>query len=146
MCIRDSRITDKLPNNFLYLGIFTLAFPLAKIVHCQRNPVDTCFSCFQQEFDSQIPFTWDLVELGQYYQGYKKLMESWQSSFGNQIINIRYEDLITDQEGQTRELLSQCDLSWSEKCLEFYQNNRACLLYTSPSPRDRTRSRMPSSA
>ncbi len=125
--ISEGHVTDKLPNNFLYLGVIALAFPRAKIIHCQRDPVDTCFSCFQQEFDSQIPFAWDLKELSQYYQGYRDLMRFWQITLPEQIINIQYEDLITDQEGQIRKLLAACSLSWSSKCLDFHQNKRAIL-------------------
>jgi len=118
-------VTDKLPLNFLYLGVIALAFPNATIIHCRRDPMDTCFSCYQQEFDGDVPFAWDLTETGRYYLGYRELMAFWQSRFGERILDLEYEALIADQEGETRRLLDYCGLRWAPECLAFHENRRA---------------------
>jgi len=118
------RVTDKMPGNFLYLGLIRLALPNAKIIHCIRDPMATCFSCYQKEFASPLEFSWDLTELGQYYRAYHDLMGHLRGVFGDWILDLRYEQLVADQEQETGRLLDFCGLPWDEACLSFYKSNR----------------------
>lgn len=121
------RITDKMPHNFLYLGLIHLALPKAKIIHCQRNPMDNALSIFKTLFTiSEVSHTYsyDLVELGQYYKIYLDMMAHWRKVLPNAFYELRYEDLIASQEEQTRSLLEYCDLPWEDACLEFHRAKR----------------------
>ena len=117
-------ITDKIPANFLYIGMIKLILPNAKVIHCQRNPIDTCLSCFKNRFALGHRFSYDLQELGKYYQLYRKLMSHWDDVLPNYIFHFQYEDLIVNQETQTRLLLEHCGLEWEESCLSFHQTER----------------------
>ena len=120
-------ITDKMPTNFRLVGLMRLAFPDAKVIHCKRDPMDTCFSIFKHMFVGLFPFSYDQKELGQYYKYYEDLMSFWSSSFPDYVYDLRYEDLVSDQEEITGQLLNFCDLNWSNQCLNFYQQDRAVL-------------------
>lgn len=117
-------ITDKLPTNFRFLGLIRLVFPQAKIIHCRRDPMDTCFSIYKHDFTGYLPFAYDLHELGQYYKAYEDLMVFWHEKMPGFIHDIQYEDLIADQVGETRKLLEFCGLSWDALCLKFYEQKR----------------------
>jgi len=117
-------VTDKLPHNFLNVGLIRLVLPRARIIHCQRNPLDTCLSIYKNYFTGHHPYAYDQVELGRYYCLYQKLMAHWQAVAGNAVFNLRYEELVEDQEGQTRALLDYCGLEWDAACLSFAQNKR----------------------
>jgi tetratricopeptide (TPR) repeat protein len=117
-------ITDKYPHNFLHIGAICLALPSAKIVHCVREPMDNCFSIYKNLFGGENKYTYDLRELGQYYRLYLDLMKYWHDLFPGRIYDIKYEDLIADQEAETRKLLHHCGLSWEEQCLSFYKTAR----------------------
>ena len=119
-----SHVTDKMPANFLHIGVIKLILPQAKIVHCQRHPLDICLSCFKNYFPQQLKFTYDLTELGQYYCLYHKLMAHWHHVLPNYILDFRYEDLIADQQQQTERLLEFCGLPWEDTCLQFHQTDR----------------------
>jgi len=116
--------TDKMPGNFQYVGLIRLLLPQAKIIHCVRNPADTCFSCFRNYFAGFHPFAYDLAELGRYYRLYQRLMDHWRSVAPDQLHDVCYEDLVSDPEGQIRRLLEICELDWDDQCLEFYQTER----------------------
>ena len=116
---------DKLPFNFLYLGLIRQALPNAKIIHLQRNPMDTCFSNYKQLFAKAYFYSYDLRELGQYYLLYMDLMNYWNSLFGDRILNIAYEQLIENPREQTGRLLEFCGLSWQDNCLNFHDNTSA---------------------
>ncbi len=118
-------ITDKMPHNFLYAGMIRLVLPHAKVIHCRRDPVDTCLSCFKNYFVGIHEFAYDLTELGQYYKLYQNLMSHWQTQLPDFMLDIHYEDLVADQEGRTRELLDFCGLDWDESCLSFQNTKRA---------------------
>ena len=128
-------ITDKMPANFLYIGMIKLILPNAKIIHCQRNPIDTCLSCFKNHFALGHRFSSDLQELGAYYQLYNRLMSHWDDVLPDYIFHFQYEDLITDQETQTRSLLEHCGLEWEESCLSFHQTERLVKTMSSPQVR-----------
>lgn len=121
------RITNKMPYNFLYIGMIRLMLPNAKIVHCKRNPVDTCFSCYSKNFVNGNLYTYTLEELGQYYGLYHKLMQHWRELDASDIIEVSYEDLVFDQENQTRQLLDACGLEWNDACLNFHKSDRSVI-------------------
>ncbi|HIO07065.1 TPA: sulfotransferase family protein, partial [Candidatus Poribacteria bacterium] len=132
----DARhITDKIPANFLYIGMIKLILPNAKVIHCQRNPIDTCLSCFKNCFALGHRFSYDLQELGRYYQLYKQLMSHWNEVLPDYIFHFQYEDLIVNQEKQTRLLLEHCGLEWEESCLSFHQTERLVKTMSSPQVR-----------
>ncbi|MBL4666004.1 MAG: sulfotransferase [Sneathiella sp.] len=119
------RIVDKLPFNFKQIGLLHLILPNAKIIHCQRNPIDTCLSNFKILFADSMDFTYDFEELGRYYLAYKELMDHWEAIFPNKILTVQYEDVVADVEGQAKRIVEHCDLSWEDGCLDFYKSKRA---------------------
>ena len=119
-------ITDKMPMNFRYIGLIISAFPEAKIIHLKRDARATCWSIYKNYFDSDgIGYSYNQNDLAQYYGLYSDLMSFWHERFPDQIYDICYEDLTTNQEDETRKLLEYCDLDWDEKCLNFHSNKRA---------------------
>jgi len=120
-----TRITDKMPHNFLFVGMIRLILPQARIIHCVRDPVDTCLSCFIHYFASEsFGFCYDLAELGEYFRLYAQLMDHWRDVLPDAMLDVRYEDIINDQEGQTRRLLEYCGLDWNDQCLDFHETER----------------------
>lgn len=117
-------VTDKMPDNFLYLGLIRLALPNAKIIHCMRDPIATCFSCYQRNFSATSPYVGDLRELGQYYVAYQELMDHWNEVLGGWVLNVQYEDLVKNAEHETRRIIEFCDLPWNETCLSFYKQEQ----------------------
>jgi len=117
--------TDKMPYNFIFLGVIALAMPNAKIIHCTRDPIETCFSIYKQNFSGSHVYKNDLQELGQYYKAYEKLMAHWKTLFGDQIYEANYEAMIDDSEGEIKRLLEFCDMEVEAKCFEFHKNKRA---------------------
>ncbi len=118
------RITDKTPNNFLRLGLIVLLFPKARIIHCQRDPLDTCLSCYFLRFGQGQAFAYDLIDLGRYYRDCARLMEHWRQVLPSPILDVPYEALVTDQEGWSRKLIGFLGLDWDDRCLAFYRNER----------------------
>jgi tetratricopeptide (TPR) repeat protein len=118
------RITDKNLFNFKYLGLISLLFPKASFIHCQRDPLDTCISIFFQNFSSDIDFAFDMNELGQYYREYLKLMNYWRHVLPINIFEVKYEDIIQQQEEVSRKLIEFCGLEWDSACLNFYEKDR----------------------
>lgn len=119
-------VTDKMPQNFLWVGIIALIFPNAKIIHCMRNPLDISFSCYTNNFAfaTNYAYTYDLETLGKYYNEYRRLMHHWQTVLCIPMLDISYETLVADQENMTRALLGYCNLGWDDRCLRFYANAR----------------------
>ena len=118
-------LTDKMPDNYFFIGIIKLALPNAKVIHCKRNPADNCLSLFKSYFpDRGHNYAYDLVELGRYYNFYHDLMEHWHSVIPGFVHDIQYEDIVADQAGQTRTLLEYCGLEWDDACLAFHKTNR----------------------
>ena len=102
---------DKLPFNCLYLGLIHLALPKAKIVHVERDPMDTCYAIYKTLFDAAYPFSYDLDELGRrYYLAYRQLMDHWSEVLPNRFYNLQYEKLLETPEQQTKALLAYCNL------------------------------------
>ena len=119
------RITDKMLPNFLYAGLIHLVFPKARIVHVMRDPVDTCLSCFAEEFPAGAPYLFDLGELGRYYRAYAELMDHWRKVLPPEVmLEVRYEDIVVDLESQARRLVKHCGLAWNAACLSFETSTR----------------------
>ena len=118
-------ISDKMPQNFLYLGLIRLMLPEARIVHCRRSPMDTCLSIYKNHFGGHHGYAYDLAELGGYYRLYEDLMAHWRQVLPEDWLHeVVYEDLIADQETHTRSLLDYCGLKWDPACLAFHKTKR----------------------
>ncbi len=118
------RVVDKHPLNFQFVGLILTMFPNAKIVHTVRNPLDTCLSCFFQNFTKGQDYSFDLTTLAHFYNDYHRLMEHWQSLFGERIHTISYDDMVSDQEATTRRLLDFMELPFEEACINFHETDR----------------------
>ena len=117
-------VTDKMTSNYLYLGYIFIMSPNAKIIYCDRNPLDACLSMFFQNFESSVQFSFSLENLGHWYKEYLHLMQHWKSLFRNKIFDIKYEDIVNETEIASRKMIDYCELEWDEKCLEFYKTKR----------------------
>jgi tetratricopeptide (TPR) repeat protein len=118
------RVINKSPINFKHIGLIFLMFPNAKIIHTVRHPIDTCLSCYFQNFSDHQAYAFDLENLAEFYNEYDKVMSHWNNVFPGKIFNLHYEDMINEQEKITRELLAYCDLPWEDNCLNFQENKR----------------------
>ncbi|WP_213736038.1 sulfotransferase [Bradyrhizobium sp. dw_411] len=122
---RAVHITDKMPRNFMFAGLIHLALPNAIIIHTHRDPVDTCLSSFSMLFTAEQNHTYDLAELGRYYRHYHALMAHWHCVLPpGRILDVRYEDVVADLEGQARRIVAHCGLDWDPRCLAFHQTER----------------------
>jgi tetratricopeptide (TPR) repeat protein len=119
------RFTDKMPNNFVHVGLLSLILPNAKIINAKRHPLDSCFGCFKQLFARGQPFTYDLFELGEFYFEYDRLMKHWHEVLPGKVLDVQYEEVVDDLEAQVRRILDYCELSWDDACLRFYESDRA---------------------
>ncbi len=117
--------TDKNPNNFVHVGLLHLILPNAKIINARRHPLDSCFGSYKQLFAQGQPFTYDLVELGEYYLQYQRLMDHWHDVLPGKVLDVQYEEVVTDLEGQVRRILEYCELGWEDACLRFHETSRA---------------------
>ena len=118
-------IIDKLPFNVLYLGFIAKAWPDTPIVLLRRNPMDSCFSMYKQVFTWAYKFSYNLDDLGRDYPAYDRLCSHWQDVLGDRLIQVHYEELVSDQEGQTRRLLDRLGLEFEDACLHFEANTSA---------------------
>ena len=119
-------VTDKMPANFLYLGLIHALMPSAKIVHTVRDPMDTCVSCFTRLFDRAQLHSYDQIEIARYFNAYRRVMDHWRSVLpDNAFLDMEYEELVADFEPQARRLVDWCDLPWDEACLDFHQTKRS---------------------
>lgn len=120
-----SHIVDKMPANFIHLGWIHAMFPNARIIHCRRDPVDTCLSCYSKLFGAEQSFTYDLAELGQFYLGYRDLMAHWRDVLpANRFIEVDYEAVVANCETEARRLIDSIGVPWDEACLAFHQSSR----------------------
>lgn len=119
------RFIDKNPNNFASIGLLSQALPNARFINTRRHPLDTCLSCYKQLFAKGQPFTYDLVELGEYYLQYERMMAHWHAALPGRVLDVHYESVVADQEGETRRLLEFCGLPWEDACLRYYETERA---------------------
>ena len=115
---------DKMPNNFIHIGLIKTILPNAKIIDTRRDPMDTCFSCFKQFFARGQLFTYSMEDLGNYYTDYIRAMNHWHKVYGKDIFTVHYDDVINKTEETIRELIDYCNLPFEQECLEFYKSSR----------------------
>ncbi|MEX0941266.1 MAG: sulfotransferase [Pseudomonadales bacterium] len=118
------RVVDKHPLNFQFAGLILLMFPNARIIHTERDPLDTCISCFFQNFTKGQNYSFDLIKLAHFYNDYRRLMEHWDTVFPGRILSFRYEQMLANQEDETRRLLDYCGLDFDPACLDFHKTQR----------------------
>ena len=120
------RVVDKMPTNFFFLGLIHAALPNARIIHMQRNPIDTCLSIYFQQFEAANTYTNDLHDLAHYYREYRRIMQHWRSTLPpGALLEVPYEGLVADPETWSRRMIGFIGLPWDPHCLEFYKAERA---------------------
>jgi tetratricopeptide (TPR) repeat protein len=117
----SDKITDKLPDNFLHLGLIRALFPRARIVYTKRNPLDNCLSVYFQQFGGNLRYATDLGDTAHYYRQHERLMQHWKLCFGENIFTVDYDALVRSPEAVLRRLLDFLGLPWDSRCLEFQQ-------------------------
>jgi tetratricopeptide (TPR) repeat protein len=117
--------TDKMPANFSHAGFIQLILPNAKIIDARRNPLDTCVGNYRQLFAQGKKQSYDLQELGEYYLQYERMMDHWDEVLPGRILQVQYEDVVSDLESQVRRILEHCGLPWEDSCLKFFESDRA---------------------
>jgi hypothetical protein len=118
------RIVDKMPGNFTVLGLIHAILPNAKIIHSRRHPVETCLSNYRIHFAEGQLWSYNLRELGRHYKRYAKLMDHWRREFPDAMLDVRYEDIVADVEGQAKRIIDYLELDWNDNCLNFYNTDR----------------------
>jgi hypothetical protein len=119
------RVIDKALLNFLHLGLIQMLFPAARVIHCTRDPLDTCLSCYFHDFTGTHHYSYDLDTLGRFYRQYQRLMAHWSAVLSLPIKQVSYEALVADPDTQSRALVDFCGLKWDERCSRFYDNRRS---------------------
>ncbi len=119
------RFIDKMPNNFAHIGFIKTILPNAKIINAKRHPLDSCVSSFKQLFYKGQSWSYDLFEIGEYYLEYERMMDHWHSLYPGEIYDIQYENIVNNQEDESRALIEYCGLDWEDSCLKFYENKRS---------------------
>lgn len=117
--------TDKMPNNFSHVGLIHLILPNAKVINARRHPFDSCLGGYKQLFAKGQHFTYDLSELAAYYRQYDATMKYWHQVLPGKVLDVHYEETVTDLETQVRRILAHCGLPFEEACLRFHENTRA---------------------
>lgn len=117
--------TDKMPQNFIHIGLIAFLYPNAKIIHTKRDPIDTCLSIFFQNFNEKHTYAFDLKNLGTYYNDYERLMQHWHQVLPGRIMDINYADTIADPEYWTRKLIAHVGLEWNDACLAPHKLERS---------------------
>ncbi|MDP9124865.1 MAG: sulfotransferase, partial [Pseudomonadota bacterium] len=122
----STHVVDKLPDNFMHIGLIHLMFPTARIVHSMRDPMDSCFSCFSRLFiGNNLGYTYDLGALARYWVSYHELMRHWHAVLpAGRILDVLYESMVSDFENQARRLVEYLGLPWDDRCLGFHNNRR----------------------
>lgn len=118
------RVVDKMPGNFMHLGLIEVLFPGSRIIHIAREPLDNCLSCYFQNFTQGHEYTADLETLGAVYREYEQVMAHWRSALTHPLLEVRYENLVANQEAESRRLVEFCGLPWDERCLRFHETKR----------------------
>jgi len=117
-------ITDKMPENYQHLVFIRMLFPDARIIHCIRNPMDTCLSCYFQQFTGYHDYAYNLEDLGKHYNEYKRLMNHYRDVDKVPFMEVQYEELVHNTEEVTRQMIEYCGLDWDERCLQYYDNDQ----------------------
>ncbi len=118
------RVTDKMPQNFLLIGLIWQLFPKAAIIHCVRDPRDTALSIYFQNFLGSHAYSFDLKNIGEYYLQYERIMRHWKKDFGVPMLELHYEELVAEPERVSREMVAYIGLEWDEQCLRFHESRR----------------------
>ncbi len=120
----QTRIVDKTLLNFLKIGLIRMVLPNARIIHTMRDPADTCFSCYSKMFSIGQLFSYDLAEMARYYRMYTEMMSHWRSVLPEgAMLDVSYEKVVDDLEGQARRLIDYCGLPWDDRCLSFHETS-----------------------
>jgi len=117
--------TDKMPANFSHIGLIHRMLPHSKIIDVRRHPLGTCLANFRQLYAQGKNQTYDLVELAEYYLEYRRMMDHWQEVLPGRVLQVNYEEVVADLDGQVRRLLEYCELPWEDVCLDFHKNTRS---------------------
>ena len=116
------RILDKTPLNFLYLGIIAKALPDATIIHVRRDPMDIAFAVYKTLFRMGYPFAYSLDDIGDYLIAKHRLMAHWHEQLDERVVQVDYEDLVRDQESESRRLIAAAGLGWDDRVLQFHRD------------------------
>lgn len=116
--------TDKLPNNFSHVGMIHLILPNARVINARRHPFDSCLGAYKQLFGKGQHFTYDMAELADYYRKYHETMQHWHRVLPGKVLDVHYEETVTDLEMQVRRILAHCGLPFEEACVRFYRTDR----------------------
>ncbi len=119
-----TRYVDKHPLNFQFVGLIYAMFPNARVIHTVRNPLDTCLSCFFQNFTKGQDYSFDLTALAHFYNDYRRIMEHWETVYPGRIYTVRYEDMVENQEEETRRLIDFMGLEFEQACIDFHMTDR----------------------
>jgi tetratricopeptide (TPR) repeat protein len=119
-----SFFTDKMPANFSHVGLIHMMLPSARIIDARRHPMATCVANFRQLYAQGKNQAYDLMEMAEYILEYRRIMDHWDTVLPGRVLRVQYEDVVADQESQTRRLLEYCGLDWEESCMEFHNNPR----------------------
>tara|TARA_R110002074_G_scaffold124579_5_gene261167 strand:- start:396 stop:1751 length:1356 start_codon:yes stop_codon:yes gene_type:complete len=119
-----ARIIDKMPGNFMHLGLLAIMFPQAKVIHCRRHPLDTCLSCYFQRFRRGHEYSFNLSHLGLYFREYERLIQHWLEVLPTTPFELNYSGLVNEQEDVSRKLVSWTGMPWHDVCLSFHDNSR----------------------
>jgi len=127
-CPDAPRVVDKTPFNADYLGVIHAVFPNARVLYVRRSPIDTCLSCYFQQFSADLDFTMDLTDLAHYYREHERLVAHWRSALpAGTVLDVSYEELTAVPESTTREIVEFLGLEWDERCLNFHTTERAVM-------------------
>ncbi len=129
LALRDQEnsnyVCDKMPHNFILIGLIRVILPEAKIIYCKRDPIDNCFSLYSHKFvEISHQYSYNQKVLAHYFKMHTKLMDFWLEKSKNDIFILDNEDLVNNQEKVSRRIIEFCDLSWEKECLEFYKTKR----------------------
>lgn len=115
---------DKNLFNYMHLGLIEALLPEARILHIERHPLDTCLSCYFQNFSKGVHWSFNLKHIAGYYREYRAMMDHWHQVLPNRVYSLKYENLIAQPEKTTRAILAYCSLDWDNNCLNFHKNKR----------------------
>ena len=122
-----TRIVDKQIYNFIYVGFIKMILPNAKIIHIERNPLDTCLSIYTLKFVGHHAYAYSLKEIGEYYNLYKDMVRHWNDAIPGHILNIKYENVVDNLEENVKKILDFCDLNFEKECVDFHKTKRYVL-------------------
>lgn len=123
----EPRVTDKMPHNFMHLGLIECLFPNAVVIHCQRHPFDTCLSNYFMRMNDSHIYARSLSDLARFYKCYVALMEHWEEVSTLKILNVRYENMVADLQGETAKIINHVGLEWSNAVLDYHKSKRVIM-------------------